>query len=449
MSLKSFEKLAIHGGSKLRDEPFGPRWVFGQEEKDKLIEVIDEVIEFDFDNLNGKGWRSRNKVKEFCDIFAARHNMKYAVPANSATSAIHAAIAAIDPEPGSEVITTPVTDTGGVLGIMLQNCVPVFADSEPLTMNIDPDDIERKITKKTVAIIATHIYGNPCDMGRILKIKEKYKIPVIEDCSQSHLAKYQGELVGTLGDIGIWSLGGKTLSTGQGGMLLTNSEKLATRATGFVNKGVSIQTENRDGVDSPYGSTPPPRSTSTAPRNNYCSFLGAFYAMTDLEAAVGLAQYEKWDEATRVRIRAAQLLSETVENLPGFTPPYVRSGDVHSYYVYPYRVNPEEAGITSDEFSKAVRAEGIPDCFGTYLDGKALYKYPLFSEGKTYGNSSYPFIPDDDSGLKNYQNTSLPVIEKELPNTGSILLRNSYTESDVMDIANAMKKVSNYFSSKV
>ena len=164
--------------------------------------------------------------------------MKYAVPANYATSAIHAAISAIDPDPGSEVITTPVTDTGGVLGIMLQNCVPVFADSEPLTMNIDPDDIERKITKKTVAIIATHIYGNPCDMGKILKIKEKYKNPIIEDCSQSHLAQYQGELVGTLGDIGIWSLGGKTLSTGQGGMLLTNSEKLAIRATGFINKGV-------------------------------------------------------------------------------------------------------------------------------------------------------------------------------------------------------------------
>ena len=213
MSSKSFENLAINGGPKLREKPFGPRWIFGQEEKNQLIEVIDEAIELDSNNLNGQGWRSKKKVEAFCDIFASRHNMSYAVPTNYATSAIHAAIAAIDPEPGSEVITTPVTDTGGVLGIMLQNCVPVFADSDSLTMNIDPDDIERKITKKTVAIIATHIFGNPCDMDRILKIREKYQIPIIEDCSQSHLAQYQGKLVSTLGDIGIWSFGGKTMTT--------------------------------------------------------------------------------------------------------------------------------------------------------------------------------------------------------------------------------------------
>ena len=127
----------------------------------RLGEVIDNAP---------TGWRSRSKVEEFAERFAARHGVKYAVPVNSGTTAIHSALAAIDPEPGDEVISTPTTDIGGVLGIMLQNCVPVFADWDPDTYSTAPADIEARITGRPRAILATHLFGNPCDMDAIMEI---------------------------------------------------------------------------------------------------------------------------------------------------------------------------------------------------------------------------------------------------------------------------------------
>ena len=114
------------------------------------------------------GWRSQFKVRAFADAFATLHGASYAVATTSGTGAIHAAVAAINPEPGDEIITTPTTDIGSVLGILLHNAIPVFADWDPETFNSDPADIERRITERTRAILAVHLYGNPCDMGPIL-----------------------------------------------------------------------------------------------------------------------------------------------------------------------------------------------------------------------------------------------------------------------------------------
>ncbi len=420
----------------MRTRPFGPRWHFGEEEKRHLAEVIDEAAR-PADTPDSQRWRSRFKVTAFCEALAERHGMHFAVPTNSATAAIHTAIAAINPDPGEEVITTPVTDTGGILGIMLQNCVPVFADSDPDTFNIDPADIDRKVTERTRAIIATHLHGNPCDMGAIMEIGRTHGIPVIEDCSQAHLASYQGALVGTIGDIGIWSFGGKTLTTGAGGMLMTNNEELARRASNFVRKGSEGDIAYRSSL------APEPEPV---PTRGYAAFLGTTYAMTDLEAALGLAQHSRWDEATRVRIRAAEILDEVAPGLPGFRVQRVRPGDVNSYYTYAYKIDPDVAGVCSAEFAEAVNAEGVPDCHGPYISGRALHTYPLFTEEDTYGRSRFPFVDERGNRRMDYSDVSLPVIERELPMTGSILFRNSYTEEDTRDIAAAMKKVSDYYA---
>ena len=430
------EKLAIHGGEPLRTRPFGPRWHFGEGEKRHLADVIDEAAE-PADTPDRQRWRSRTKVNAFCSVIAERHRVGFAVPTNSATSAIHTAIAAINPEPGDEVITTPVTDTGGILGIMLQNCIPVFADSDRDTFNIDPDDIDRRITERTRAIIATHLHGNPCDMGAIMEIGRMHGIPVIEDCAQAHLAQYQGQLVGTIGDMGILSFGGKTLTTGAGGMLMTDNEELAMRASNFVRKG----SENAIPFRSSHAPEPEPVET-----RGYAVFLGTTYAMTDLEAAVGLAQYDRWDDATEVRLRTAEILNEVVPHLPGFRVQQVRPGDVNTYYVYAYRIDPEAAGVSSADFAAAVKAEGVPDCNGPYIEGRALHTYPLFTEEETYGQSRFPFVDEQGNRRVDYSGVSLPVIERELPNSGSILFRNSYTEDDARDIAAAMKKVSDYYA---
>jgi len=404
---KVAEKLAIDGGEPLRTEPFGSRWIFGEEEKRHLADVIDNAPH---------GWRNHFKVNAFTQAFAKKHGVKHAIPVNTGTGACHTAVAVINPEPGDEVITTPITAMGTVSGIVLQNAIPVFADWDPDTFNIDPADIERKITDRTRAIMLVHLFGNPCDMDAIMDIGRSHGIPVIEDCSQAHLARYQGKLVGTMGDFGVFSLGGKTLTTDQGGMLITDNDELAERASTF----------SRGGGDG----------------------LGDAHRFTDLAAAVGLAQFQRWDEAVRVRLRTAAILDEVVPNLPGFQVQKVRPGDVNSYYVYAYKIDEAEAGVSPVRFAEAVQAEGIPDCHGPYINGVPLYKFPLFTEERTYGRSRYPFVDEQGRRRIDYTKVRLPNIESELPKTGIILFRNSNSEQEAHDIAAAMRKVSDYYVSR-
>jgi dTDP-4-amino-4,6-dideoxygalactose transaminase len=424
------ERLAIDGGAPLRTEPFGPRWIFGDAERRQLMEVMDNAP---------TGWRSQFKVREFADRFATIHGAQYAVATTSGTGAIHSAVAAIDPEPGDEIITTPTSDIGSVLGILLQNAVPVFADWDPETFNTDPADVERRITSRTRAILLVHLFGNPCDMDAFLALGRRHNLPIIEDCSQAHLAEYQGRLVGTIGDVGAFSLGGKTLTTDQGGMVITNDEALARRAMGFSRKGAELDTALRSSLA--------PTSYRRGSPRGY-AFLGDFHPMTDLEAAVGLAQLDRWEDATRVRRRTAAILDEVVGALPGFHIQKVRPGDRNSYYVYAYAIDEAVAGVTSDQFADAVRAEGIPDCYGAYIQGKPLYRYPIFAEERTYGRSGYPFVDERGQRRIDYETLHLPVIERLLPQTGFILFRNSYTEQDAVDIGAAMGKVARQYAAR-
>jgi dTDP-4-amino-4,6-dideoxygalactose transaminase len=222
-------------------------------------------------------------------------------------------------------------------------------------------------------------------------------------------------------------------------MLLTNNEELGRRASNFVGNGSESDISYRSSL------APEPEPVST---RGYGAFLGTTYGMTDLEAALGLAQYDRWDDATRVRIRTGEILNEVVPELPGFRVQQVRPGDVNSYYTYAYKVEPDEAGVSSAEFAEAVNAEGIPDCHGPYISGRPLYTYPLFTEEDTYGGSRFPFVDEQGNRRIDYSKVHLPVIERDLPMTGSIYFRNSYTEQDARDIAAAMKKVSDYYASR-
>ena len=162
--------------------------------------------------------------------------------------------------------------------------------------------------------------------------------------------------------------------------------------------------------------------------------------MTDLEAAVGMAQIGRWDEATAARRRAAEILDEALYELPGIHPQVIRDGNRSSYYVYGYRVDEDEAGVSTEEFSKAVKAEGIPDCNGAYIRGMPLYKYPLFAEELTYGDSRYPFVDEHGERRVDYNSLHLPNIEQHLPTTGTVLFRNTYTEEDAIRHRNRHEK---------
>ena len=297
----------------------------------------------------------------------------------------------------------------------------------------------RRITDRTGGIIVTHLFGNPCDMDEIMAIARKHNLPVIEDCAQAHLARYKGKLVGTIGDIGCFSLGGKTLTTGGGGMIITDNKELAARAMGHARKGAEVDIETRSSMA--------PTSYRRGSPGGY-AFLGDYHKMSDLQAAVGLAQFERYDQYTETRRRAAAILDEELYELPGLTIQQVRPGNEHTYYVYGYKIDESEMGVSPIEFWKAVRAEGIEIVEGPYLRGTPLYKYPLFADAQTYGTSGYPFVDEQGNKRIDYNEVHLPVVERELPKTGFILFRSTFSDQDARDIAAAVRKVALHYAAR-
>ena len=408
--------LAIHGGAPVRTEKFAPRWSFGDEEKAQLIEVMDRAP---------NEWRKGFKIREFTKGLQNIYGVRHVIASSSGTASVHAALGALNPDPGQEVITTPVTDIGTLIGILQHNLIPVFADWDAHSFNTDPAEIERKITARTCAILVVHLFGNPCDMDRIMEIASRRGIPVIEDCAQAHLASVGGRMVGSIGDIGCFSLGLKTLTTDQGGFITVNNDDLAARIRGFLSKG-SVKT----------GDTWHPYSR-----------LGAFYPMTDLQAAVGVAQLAKLEDATVAREKMAAIFDDAMGSLDGFTLPKRREDGRSVHYMYPFHLNEQTASVTLPEFLVALKAKGIVDGFGPYLKGRALYRYPILSKAQTYGRSGFPLR--DESGIMraDYTSLRLPHIERLLPSLGFFHMRNTFIERDTMDIARAIRKVARYYRS--
>ena len=426
---KVADKLAVHGGTPVRTKPFGSRWFFDEEDRRQVLEVVDKAAD--------GGWSAANKVEEFEDAFARKHGVKYAFTTDSGTGAIHAAVGAVNPEPGDEIITTPRTDIGTVIGIMIQNAIPVFADWDADAFNTDPADVERRITDRTRAIIAVHLYGNPCDMDAMMDIGRRHNIPVIEDCSHAHLAEYKGKLVGTIGDMGCFSMGGKLITAGGGGMFISNNEELTRRAIGFARKGSEYDEGLRNSLR--------PTSDYQGSKRGY-SFLGDFHRMSPLMAAVGLAQLGRVEKTMQARSRVAEIVDEMVADLPGFQRPKLGPGDKTSYYVYGYRIVEELMGASYEEFHLALAAEGIPAIWRG--ERKPLYKYPIFAEERTYGQSRYPFVDEQGNRRIDYASMHLPVIERELPRTGALLCRSTDTEGDARDIGTAMRKVALHYAAR-
>ncbi|MDR0271093.1 DegT/DnrJ/EryC1/StrS family aminotransferase, partial [Paenibacillus sp.] len=259
-------KLAIHGGEKVKTTPFGTGKRFGLEEAKELLEALEQNTLF---------YHFGNKVKQFLADFNEMYKVPYSVATSSGTAAIHVALGAAGITVGDEVITSPITDYGSIIGILYQNAIPIFADVDPHSYNMDPASIEACITKRTKAILVVHLAGNACDMDPIMEIAKKYNIKVIEDCAQAYLTEYKGQLVGTIGDYGCFSTNDfKHISTGDGGIVSINSgnEEDYYRTHAFVDK-------NYKRIGTSLDRTP----SSLAPN----------YRMTELQGAVGIAQLKR------------------------------------------------------------------------------------------------------------------------------------------------------------
>jgi perosamine synthetase len=354
-------RLAIHGGTPVRDRPFPDRRPFGLADARQVLEALDQQTLF---------FPSGRKVYEFQARFGELYGAKHVTTSTSGTSAIHVAVGAIDPDPGDEIITTPISDMGTVAPIVLQGCIPVFADVDPLTLNLDPDDVERKITGRTRAIIVVHCWGQPAEMDRFVDIARRHDLWLIEDCAQAHLTRYKGRLVGTIGHLGTFSLqSSKHLQCGDGGVTITSDEDLGKRAALFVDKGCDWSEDRRY-------------------RLRY-AFVAPCYRMTELQGAVLLAQLPRLPEIVQQRQALGEQLRQRLLGLAGITPPGRVDGAEHSYWSFPILVDEAVLGVGPDAFAEAVRAEGVP--MGGNWIGKPLYLFESLAEQVTYGNSHFPF----------------------------------------------------------
>lgn len=306
-------------------------------------------------------------VKQLEADFAGRLGVKHAFACTSGTAALHCAVAAINPEPGEEMVTTPITDMGALSSIVQQGAVPVFADVDPHTYNVTAETIEARLSDRTRAIFVTHLFGQPCAMDDIMDLANARGIPVIEDCAQSFGATWKGRATGTIGALGCFSLQqGKHITTGEGGLVTTNDDDLARRVFLFINKAWGYGDQNPD---------------------HY--FLAPNYRMNEITGAVALAQLAKLDDSVRVRCDNAAALTEKLQGTPGVETPRVVDGAEHTYWKYCLRVDGDV--IPNGPVGLAGKLKEYSIASGPRYVQKPAYKCQIFREQNTFGNSRWPF----------------------------------------------------------
>ncbi len=413
---KIMSNLALLGGPKIRTKPFPKHPIIGDEEKKQVNEVLESGNISTFIASPGENFLGGKKIREFENKFSKKIGCEYGVAFNSASSALHAAIAAVGVNPGEEVIVPPYTFTSTATSSLMHNAIPVFCDVKPDTYCIDPVTIEKKISPLTRAIIPVHLFGNSCEMDEIIEIAKKHNLKVIEDCAQSPGATYKNKNLGTIGDCGTFSFQeSKNIMTGEGGMLLTNNDEIAEVARMVRNHGEMVLPTMKH-------------------RTYKTEFLGWGYRMTELEAALGVAQVSKMDHLNGERIKLCNYLAAEINKIIGLK--HVKYDYVkHVYYVFGFSYDSELIGIPRDLFCKALNAEGIP-CFPGYV--KPLYLNPLYLEKRAFAFKHY-------TGKAEYKKGICPVAEKLFEKDVICIMigRAPATIVDMADVINSIKKIIN------
>jgi dTDP-4-amino-4,6-dideoxygalactose transaminase len=380
---------------------------FGNEEEQLVLEALRSGC------LSKTGG---SLVKRLEREFAAMLDLPFAVACSSGTAAVHLCISALHLEPGDQIIVPPITDIGTILPILWQNAVPVFADVEPLTMTLDPNDVARKITGKTRAIIAVHLAGQMCEMESLRKIADEQKIALIEDCSQAYWAEYKGNLAGTMGDMACFSLQqSKHVTCGEGGLLVTRNREFAQTAGLFADKAW-------------------PRDINSLGSGRFL-FLAQNYRMSELQGAVALAQIRKVETIVSRRRRTADLLSSLLSPSTTVNAPHIPSHTKHSYWLYMLRVTQPENGARTQKMGDALLEQGIPAWVRYIVD--PLYLSPLFTQPATYGTSGYPFR---EYSAQRFERGLCPQAEAALDSVIAIHWNENLNNDHVNEIAAAIRQ---------
>lgn len=419
--MKSKDKLAILGGKPVRGREYPPYNTIDENEKREVMECLDSGVLSAFLGAAGDGFLGGPKVKKLEQAWQDYFGVKYAVSMNSATSALFAAVTAAGIGPGDEVIISPITMTATGTAILMNNAVPVFADVDPKTMNIDPASVKEKITSRTKAIYVVHLTGHPADMDPVMEIAKKNNLLVLGDNAQSPGALYKGRFAGCIEDIGVFSLNcHKTIQCGEGGVAVTDDEELAFR--------LRLVRNHAENCTAGFG-------------RPELHILGLNLRMTEMEAAVSYHQLKKLKMLNEWRQRLADYLTKHIKKSFDFiSPPHIAPGCTHVYYIYHMFYDEGKNGVPIDLFTKAVQAEGIP-LLAHY--GSLLYRLPIYQDLSACGDTGWPFRPPYYDGQVDYSEGICPNAEavKEKSIYLETIVRWPNTEEDMADVIGAFEKV--------
>jgi len=400
-------KPAIEGGKPIREKPISAFPKFSEDEINAVIEVL----------KSGRLTMLVGEVtRKFEDEFAKVHGVKHAIAVSNGTVALHVALRALGIGPGDEVITSPFTFVASASSILHQNAIPIFADIDRETFNIDPASIEERITDKTKAIIAVHLCGHPAEMDEIMKIAREHNLAVIEDCAQAIGAKYKGKIVGSIGDINAFSFYlSKNITTGEGGMVLTDDDELAEKAKLIRHHG--------------------------EPEWYKYILLGYNYRMTELQAAIGLAQLKKLEKLNERRREIAKIYFDELEDLSALQLPIEKPYVNHVWHIYNVLIDLDKVRKNRDEIVKAIKAENVwvSICYPT-----VLYLEPLFQEKIGHGKGCPWTCPFYGREIK-YEKGLCPNAEWVSERVFTLPTQPSLSDDDAIDIARATKKVIRYY----
>jgi len=382
--------------------------------------------------LNSENWSSTagSWCQELESRFAERFESKYAVAMNSGTSTLHSALEAVGVGAGDEVISPALTVIMDTTATIHANAVPVYADINPLTFNIDPKDIRKKITDKTKAIITVSLYGLPCDMDEIMNISHEFNIPVIEDNAQCFLSTYKGRLAGTFGHVSSWSLeNSKHMSCGEGGIITTNNENYAQMARkvaghGYKNLGAS------------YGQIKLNQSVYQNPHYKRHDEIGWNYRMPEFNAAVALAQLENLDEKVDLRIKTANMFIEEMNSSNFIFAQHTPKDRTNSYFTLGALYNGyEELGVSWEQFREKYVSFGGDGFYGAW---SVPYLEPVMAERRFV--KRYPEIYES----VYYERGLCPVAESLQPKL--MQFKTNYRSIDLAkEKAMALRKTIKYF----
>ncbi len=406
------KRLAIEGGKPVRVDPWPTRDLYDDSEISSVVRLLENSR-----REPHRLWRREGrKAAEFEEAFAAYTGCRFATASSSGTAAVHLALAACEFEPNSEVIVSPITDVGSVTPILYENLVPVFADVDPSSLNMDPSSIASRVSRKTKAIVLVHLGGYVCDMDPIMKIARERGIVVIEDCAQTLGASYHSRMAGTIGQFGTFSfMGIKHIVTGgEGGMTVTSDEDSWRKMMIFSRNMLT------PGADFLYD----------------VPFKVLNYRMTEIQAALGVEQLKKVDSILERRRVLFRTLAGSIKHLKSIKMAEPLEGTVASPWYPIFTLNLEMLTVDSKAYAESLRAEGIP-CAAGYIQ-IPIYQYHFM---RKYA------IRDNPNHIE-YEHCC-PVAEESLNRILRLWggdLHESCTEREVHDIVAAFEKLEDRYS---